>query len=183
MVFDETLTLEEALRRLDPEQCGLTEEQYFIASDYTVSGEQDFRFKELLATHVFKTLEGAIRELDIPTEEDFLKYEDVVHEAISNALKWGIKSHPDKCVTLKLQYNETGFLITVRDDGTGYEVTDFKKRLMAGSDGRDISTRTPDDRFYRMRGYGTRVHRDSPITVFHNDTGNDVYLTQSFIKS
>jgi serine/threonine-protein kinase RsbW len=90
-----------------------------------------------------------------------------IEEALANAVKHGNKHDPDKAVYVTYDVDEQRMIVTVRDEGSGF-------------DRRSLPDPTAEENLTRPGGRGVLLINSFVDSVKYNEIGNSVTLTKKW---
>jgi serine/threonine-protein kinase RsbW len=117
-------------------------------------------------THLQRAVEEVVetaRRMALPGSRAGLNLRVAVGEAVSNAILYGNEEDPRKEVTIRADFDEEAFRVTVADEGEGFDLGAVGDPTLPGN--RD-----------RSHGRGIFLIRELMDEVRYNERGNEVTL-------
>ncbi|MEW6536714.1 MAG: response regulator [Candidatus Auribacterota bacterium] len=131
----------------------------------TVEMSFDMPSDVMLIRSVIHHIYQGARQLGFPEDEFSMRVKLAIDEALNNAIKHGNHSNIDKKVKIRTQISPQKLMVTIRDEGPGFDVSQVP-------DPKDPSN------LHREGGRGVLLISYYMDEVYYNDKGNEVMLVK-----
>jgi DNA-binding response OmpR family regulator len=112
------------------------------------------------------------------TDEQVAHLRQAVMEMAQNAIEWGNRHQSDRLVNMTYQVFEDQVVITIRDQGSGFDRTKLPHAAVADDPFSHLDVR--DKLGLRSGGFGLLICEGMVDELKYNDVGNEVTLIKRF---
>ena len=112
-------------------------------------------------------------------DEQVMQLRQAVMEMAQNAIEWGNRHQTDRLVNITYRVYEDRIEIVVRDQGTGFDLTNLPHAAIPDDPFSHLDVR--DKLGLRAGGFGLMISKGMVDELRYNDVGNEVTLIKRFL--